>query len=134
MSWGYRGCIILLIMVMWVSLFAEGGHCCGRYKGVSHEERVRDEWLGRDKAMHLITSMAIVGIGYYTAYYWAGEGHSCSTAVGIGVSLCAGIGREIWDGTMKTPRHFSYKDLVWDAIGIGLGVLIFTVYSSGGAR
>jgi uncharacterized protein YfiM (DUF2279 family) len=41
----------------------------------------------------------------------------------IGVSAAFGVARELHD--RRTPgNHFSYRDLTWDALGIGAGAVM----------
>lgn len=79
-----------------------------------------DAWWGPDKALHLSASAAIVTVGYGVA-----AGFSLPlgwrVASGLGLSLAAGIGKEILDlAGLGTP---SWQDMAWNAVGLLVGVL-----------
>lgn len=76
-------------------------------------QRFEDRWYGEDKVRHLGASAAITAIGYGGSRVVFGVDESIGVA--IGVAAVAGLLRELHDG------RFSYKDLVWDAVGIAAG-------------
>lgn len=85
--------------------------------------RHEDAWFGQDKIKHFTVS---AWIGTITTLQFQSENISRRDAVnsGIVLSLAAGIGKEIFDST-KPDNIFSYKDLVWDALGISFFVIVF---------
>ena len=80
--------------------------------------RFEDAWYGEDKVRHLGASAAITAIGYGGARVVFG--HDESIGIAIGAAAAAGLLRELHDGR---DGRFSYKDLVWDAVGIAAGYL-----------
>ena len=72
-----------------------------------------DRWFALDKWKHFATCAVIQGVGYGVAS--GRNGHSASLRIGAGAVAAAGLGRELYD--RKTKKHFSKKDLVWDALG-----------------
>ncbi len=65
-----------------------------------------DGWWGADKVKHAAASYVL-----YTAA--VREGRS-----GWVVGISAGMMKEIYDGFFR--KGFSYKDLLWDFLGMGL--------------
>lgn len=72
--------------------------------------------------MHLVTSFVVTSISA-SAARTAGFGPDASIAVGVTVGAGAGIWKELRD--LRGPqRLFSYRDLVWDAAGIGAAAAV----------
>ncbi len=78
-----------------------------------------DEWLGRDKFLHFGVSVLIDGVCYWTMREVVHLDQVESMAVSGVVTLWVGIGKELYDET------FSGKDLAWDAIGVGVGSILW---------
>ena len=92
---------------------------CGMLAGAASSaaaQRFEDRWYGEDKVRHLGASAAITAIGYGGSRVFFGVDESIGVA--IGAAAVAGLLRELHDGR---DGRFSYKDLVWDAIGIAAG-------------
>jgi uncharacterized protein YfiM (DUF2279 family) len=73
-----------------------------------------DAWFSKDKFKHFFTSYII-----YSVFY---EVESKKTSSLITFSI--GLSKEIYDGFRK--EKFSYKDLFWDVLGIGLGIVLLS--------
>ena len=87
--------------------------------------RVKDLWTARDKRLHLVTSAAMVGVGYHLLHdRWLFEARD-SRNLAISVTAVAGVIKELYD-KRGTPPTCSRKDLVADAVGILVGVFLFT--------
>ncbi len=85
---------------------------------------VRDSWFGIDKIKHFFMSAFIESVTY-SALQAAKANHRTAMAGAIGVTAAFGVGREIHD--YKNPKnHFSVKDLSWDALGAGAGVVLLS--------
>lgn len=84
-----------------------------------------DPWLGRDKASHLALSFSLVGFGYHLARMEDGQERMAARALSLGATLTLGLSKELWDRRRPGGR-FSYKDLIFDLAGAGLGLIIFT--------
>ncbi|NOZ62267.1 MAG: hypothetical protein GXO74_11345 [Calditrichaeota bacterium] len=84
---------------------------------------VEDSWFSRDKAHHFLTSAFLASAGYYYSREMSGKSEMRSRSVGVGFSLSLGILKEIRDG-MQPRNDFSWKDLVADCLGTGLGILL----------
>ena len=84
-----------------------------------------DKWWGKDKAKHFLVSAFLAGACYkiYHNQWHNKKEHSLYFSTGFTLSL--GLGKEIYDNTR--PRNkFSYKDLIYDLLGIGVGLFIVT--------
>lgn len=85
------------------------------------EQAPADPWFGQDKVRHALHSYAAVAFA-----------HAAGTAVGLDadaalggavvVAAVLGVGKEVAD--LLGGAIFSVRDLVWDALGIGVGVLV----------
>lgn len=77
-----------------------------------------------DKWTHLVFSLLIA---YFTAEVCrlAGARMMACIIVAYAVTMVAGIAKELWD---KYCRHGAdVKELVWDAVGCAIGLLMFIV-------
>ncbi|MDP9200995.1 MAG: VanZ family protein [Gemmatimonadota bacterium] len=84
----------------------------------------RDSWFGIDKIKHFFMSAFIESVSY-SALQAAHVKRRPALAGAIGVSAAFGVAREIHD--KRTPgKWFSYRDLTWDALGIGAGASLLT--------
>ena len=86
----------------------------------------RDRWWARDKARHLVFS----GLWTLSAQYVLVQKADWSTGdalpVAIATSATVGLGKELYDAS-RIGGQASGKDLVADAVGIGLavGIIVF---------
>ncbi len=81
-----------------------------------------DRWIGEDKWMHLVTSFVVTSLSA-SAARTVGFGHDASIVAGMTVGAGAGIWKEFRD--LRGPQQlFSYRDLVWDAAGIGAAAAV----------
>ncbi len=78
-----------------------------------------DPWFGRDKALHFGVSFALGAGGYALAVPLVDERWQRG-AIGAGVSLTAGAGKELYDST--GAGNASWKDFTWDIAGTIVGV------------
>ncbi len=85
--------------------------------------RAQDDWFGPDKILHFIGGFVCTGAGYVVARdAWDWE-HDRAVSFGVGVGVTCSIAKELYDAFVKRT-YFSGKDLVWDGLGIGLGVIV----------
>lgn len=84
-----------------------------------------DKWWGKDKAGHFLVSAFLAGVCHniYQNELQNKKDHSLYFSTGFTFSL--GLGKEIYDQT-RPQKRFSYKDLIYDLLGIGVGLLIVT--------
>jgi uncharacterized protein YfiM (DUF2279 family) len=84
---------------------------------------VKDRWFSGDKFMHFGVSAAIPGLTYYAYVYRLEQDETQGKIISVSLTGLIGLGKEIYD--KKTKGHFSWKDLVWDALGLTAGYFIF---------
>jgi uncharacterized protein YfiM (DUF2279 family) len=85
---------------------------------------IPDSWFGIDKVKHFFMSAFIESVSY-SALQAAHANHRPALAGAIGITAAFGLGKEIHD--YRNPNnHFSIKDLSWDAIGAGAGVILLS--------
>lgn len=79
-----------------------------------------DDWFGADKALHFTASAVIAGGGYALGAALFDDTWPRVT-LGVGVGLAAGVGKELVD--LAGYGDPSWRDLTWDALGVGVGAL-----------
>lgn len=87
--------------------------------------KVSDKWFAWDKTEHLGVSAFLSGVSYsvFRDFYYNKKESSVYFSASLTFSV--GLGKEFYD--KKAPESkFSYKDLVADILGIGLGLWIAT--------
>ncbi|HEX9248321.1 MAG TPA: VanZ family protein [Gemmatimonadaceae bacterium] len=85
---------------------------------------IPDSWFAIDKVKHFFMSAFIESVSY-SALQAANASHRSALAGAIGITAAFGLGKEIHD--YRNPNnHFSIKDLSWDAIGAGTGVVLLS--------
>jgi putative lipoprotein len=83
-----------------------------------------DPWISRDKALHFDVSAGIAAAGYGVSAAWIVDARWKALAIGGGLALAAGAGKEILDATGLFGGDPSWKDFAWDAIGTVAGLAI----------
>lgn len=80
-----------------------------------------DPWFGEDKKLHFAVCAGLAAGGYALgAAFW--EEKSARLATGATVALGAGVAKELAD--LAGYGHPSWRDLAWDVIGTGTGLLL----------
>lgn len=87
-----------------------------------------DLWLGQDKFWHAAMSFAMVGSFYHFMNCRLDRPRTESSAVALGATFGLGIFKEVMDARRPHDR-FSWKDLAFDLLGVGLG---FAAFIAGG--
>jgi len=77
-----------------------------------------------DKFWHFSASFATVGASYHFSANRVNLRPPWPTGLALGGTMTLGISKEFYD-LAGPARHFSWKDLVADAAGIGVGYLAF---------
>jgi uncharacterized protein YfiM (DUF2279 family) len=85
---------------------------------------VRDNWFSEDKFFHFSVSALLVGSSYHFLKCRINKGEKLSTISSLSSTFLLGIFKEVYDKKVK-KEYFSYKDLIYDILGIGCGYLIF---------
>ncbi|MFH0931854.1 MAG: DUF2279 domain-containing protein [Candidatus Zixiibacteriota bacterium] len=82
-----------------------------------------DKWLGWDKFGHFFISGFLSGTSYSIYHKSFNNDKESSILFSSSFALSLGVGKEIND--MKKPQNkFSYKDLIFDLMGISVGLII----------
>ncbi|MGH7552293.1 MAG: hypothetical protein ACREMQ_04630 [Longimicrobiales bacterium] len=85
------------------------------------QEAARDPWFSQDKFRHAAMSFTTAGFTY-AGGRTVGLDRDTALPVALGAAVVASVGKEIYD--RRRGRRASYRDLVWDAVGIGASVLL----------
>lgn len=85
---------------------------------------VKDNWFSEDKFFHFSVSALLVGSSYHFLKCRLEKNKEISTTLSLTSTFLLGIFKEIYDKKIK-KKYFSYKDLIFDVLGIGCGYLIF---------
>gem|GEM_PF-818262 len=85
---------------------------------------IKDKWIAEDKFWHFGMSVALVGSSYHLFKCRLNEEKNRSTIFSLGGTFSLGIMKEFWDRS-RPKGHFSYRDIVVNLLGIGVGYLIF---------
>ena len=114
-------CVSLAIQISWAN------QECGLSLVIHHPEpdtlMVSDKWIAWDKLEHLGVSVFFSGVFYNMFHDFYNNERKSSTYFSATLTLSLGLGKEFYD--KKTPKgRFSYKDLVADIAGIGLGLWV----------
>lgn len=113
----------LLILFAATSAAAQNGEQADGYQS-------SQGWLGRDKQLHFGIS-AVASAGLFAVGVEVGLARWQSAAVSAAVVGAAGVWREIGTAdrqNLLTRQKLSRRDLVWDAVGIGVGLAATELY------
>ena len=122
--------LVPLLLLAWAirgqaqSLHAQFAHAPADSSGRAIA-RAPDPWLSKDKMDHVTASAFLTGAQYYLVRQELELSHEQSLRAAMAGALVLGIAKEIYDGVSKrgTP---SIKDLLADALGIGLAALLIS--------
>jgi uncharacterized protein YfiM (DUF2279 family) len=84
-----------------------------------------DKWFSKDKWMHLTTAYFLTVQSSYTMEKMFFTDADKAQNISLGIGLSFSLGKEFYDVFYK-EGIFSWKDLVYDVIGTGLGYLTLT--------
>lgn len=85
--------------------------------------KICDKWLAWDKVEHFGVSAYLFVISYKIYHDFYHNHKESSLYFSGGLTFGLGVGKEFYDKG-RPKGKFSYKDLVADALGIGLGLWI----------
>ena len=85
-----------------------------------------DRWLGRDKALHVAFSALWTLSTQYVLTEKAAWTRGRALPISIGSAAALGLGKELYDAR-RAGKRGSAKDLVADAVGIGLAVTVIVL-------
>jgi len=93
------------------------------YSENKKQKSKEDKWLGWDKAGHFFVSGFLAGASYSVYHKSFNNTRESSVYFSSILTLSIGIGKEVND-RKKPQNRFSYKDLIYDILGISAGLLI----------
>ena len=125
----YKSFILFLALLCFPAQSSWGDTDCdvsvSLYSSPSDSIKASDRWLGWDKLEHLGVSAFLSGVSYSVLHEFYNNSRESSVYFSVSFTLSAGLGKEFYDS--KTPGGtFSYKDLIADILGIGLGLILAT--------
>lgn len=82
-----------------------------------------DPWFAKDKFLHFSVSAAMPGFLHYLGYVQCDMNERTSAIGAVSVSALIGIAKECYDRRKK--NHFSWRDLLWDGLGLTIGYFVF---------
>lgn len=83
-----------------------------------------DEWIARDKALHLGASFLLTLSGQYVLVDKAGLPNGDALPVSAGTALALGLVKEVADARRPRDPHFCWRDLAADAAGVLLAAAV----------
>jgi putative lipoprotein len=83
-----------------------------------------DPWLSRDKALHFDVSAGIAAAGYGASAGWLVDARWKALAIGGGVTIALGAGKELLDWSGVIHGDPSWKDFTWDVLGTMAGLAL----------
>ncbi|MCK4771874.1 MAG: hypothetical protein KAT18_03065 [Candidatus Latescibacteria bacterium] len=83
----------------------------------------QDDWFGPDKLLHFIGGFLATSVSYTVAANVWDMDHDRARMVGAATGVVLSVGKEIYD-SLSGRGHASGKDLFWDGIGIGMGMMM----------
>ena len=83
-----------------------------------------DDWLARDKAMHLGASFLLTLSGQYVLTDKAGLSDGRALPLAAGSVLALGLAKEVADSRRVRNPHFCWRDLAADALGVALAAAL----------
>lgn len=86
---------------------------------------IPDKWIAWDKLEHLGVSAFFSATLYNVSHDFYYNDRESSLYLSSGLTFSLGLGKEFYDRGSRKSK-FSYKDLVTDLLGIGLGLWIAT--------
>jgi len=88
-------------------------------------QKPKDRWFAVDKYQHVVASAFLMGVSYNMARVEGKITLKNAIVLGCSFSFSLGITKEVRD-YFHPKGVASFKDIVADVLGIGLGILCFT--------
>ena len=83
-----------------------------------------DDWIARDKALHLGASFLLTLSGQYVLTDKADWSNGRALPVAAGSALALGLVKELADARRPRDPHFCWRDLAADAAGVALAAAV----------
>ncbi|MEO0087674.1 MAG: hypothetical protein ABIK77_05360 [candidate division WOR-3 bacterium] len=84
----------------------------------------KDRWFSEDKFFHFSVSSLLVGSSYHLLRCRLEKDKKFALPFSLTTTFLIGVGKEIYDKKIKR-EFFSYKDLIYDLLGIFCGYFLF---------
>ena len=91
----------------------------------SDTQEISDRWLAWDKVEHFGVSAYLSAVSYKIYHDFYHNNKESSLYFSFILTFSLGLGKEVYDQRRPNGK-FSYKDLVADILGIGVGLWIAT--------
>lgn len=85
-----------------------------------------DSWFSQDKGQHFIGSLISTVLTSQISYRYFDMNKSKSKIIGSSISLSIGLTKELLDD-QKVNNYFSWKDLIANAAGIAIGIVLLEI-------
>jgi uncharacterized protein YfiM (DUF2279 family) len=122
------GFVFLLVCFSFLAQLAYGQECglsVAFHPSHPDTSGIQDKWLAWDKVEHLGVSALFSGTLYSVFHDFYDNDRKSSLYLSSSLTFSLGLGKEFYD--RRIPHNkFSYKDLVADIVGIGLGLWVAT--------
>lgn len=86
-------------------------------------KKISDQWFSQDKFLHFSACASIVGLSYHTLVCRLKKDEDTGKLYAVSLTAIIGLGKEFYD--KKKQKHFSWKDLCWDGLGLSAGYFLF---------
>ena len=83
-----------------------------------------DDWIARDKALHVGASFLLTLSAQYVLTDKTGWSNADALPVTAGAALGLGLLKEVMDSQRPRHPHFCWRDLAADAVGVGLAAAV----------
>lgn len=116
--------MVVLLLIVYVASAQPTAHKAWEWEGyVLHADTLEvlappEEWLARDKAMHVGASFLITLSSQYVYENKLELTQGEALPLSISTALSAGLLKEVLDSRRLNAPHFSYRDLIADVVGV----------------
>lgn len=104
-----------LLIVFFISIFA--------LSAAAEPVFVNDSYFSYDKVDHLFTGLIVTVSSLVMANHVSEMANPAVFAGVLMIPVLFSVGKEVYDGVSGTG-HVSYKDLIYDFLGIIIGIII----------
>jgi len=131
--------MIKIAFIFWLALAFSSGSALAGGKGkafrlalagqdstVQVRKSQRDGWFAADKYSHVSASAFLVAGQMFAFKYATDMSDKQARSTAAVATLVIGVGKEIYD-KVSGKGTASIRDLVADGVGIGFGILIFSI-------
>ncbi len=99
-----------------------GENATVRFPDLKIEPR-QDAWFSQDKFLHFSACAALPGLTYNLCVNQQGRDDGTGKVFAVSLTALVSVTKELYDKDKK--QRFSWKDLVWDGLGLAVGYFLF---------